>query len=295
MAKEQTAKYRLLKSTAMTLADGTVVYRIEATRLIKRKRDHHIQKGTLGGWVSGPDILARTGGCWIHGNGIVVGNSVIQDEACVESGYVRDTEMSGLAKVDLVCEDPMDEPRWIVDRCCMHDESYIDGRVKATEVSIHDQASIDGRSEVYECKLWGRSSISGSGLGAEVKWVDLGVAVEIVGSARVFGKAGRIDDGDHNYIKGWCKIGNRALVTCQEDILTIGSIGSDGGVLTVYRTDKRNELGYTRGCFTGDEKAFREAIRKRHLRNKHATRYRQLIDYANSHFGIRPKQVAKPK
>lgn len=286
MAQDK-AKYKLLngKNDRKTLEDGTEVFRIQATRQIYHPTYSNISEGQLGGWVENYQTLDQFDNSWIGKDAIVTGQSVVKDRAFVESGRVHDCTIEDDACVDLDTD-----PAYKITDCDLHNHTKIAGFVIASHCELHEYSEINGKAVAEYVKLYGKSEITGSRDGTVVRWCSLGIGVEIVGNAHVEGKDGD-KYGESVYIKGWMKIGRDAMVTHQEDVLTIGSIGSEGGVLTVYRTKARNTLMYIRGCFTGTESEFRAAIRETHGRTKHATRYRKLIDYANSHFGIRKPTV----
>lgn len=284
----QAPKYRILKGKGdrMTLADGTEVFRIQATRDIPRSRWLRIHKGTIGGFVSGPDVLAQYDSSWIGYDAIVTGDSVIQDEAFVEQGRVHHCTIEGQAYVDLSTDEA-----YRVENTDMRDRSKISGECYVRGCKLEDDAEICGRSKVENSTLLQNAEIRGFGRdGCHVRGFIIALAVEISGNAQLLGNT--MDElHDRPKLRGWMRIGMGAVLKDHRDVLAINSIGSENGTLTVYRTKDRKVLHFTRGCFTGDEKEFRSAIYAAHRSNKHGQRYRQLIDYANSHFGITKPQV----
>ena len=53
-----------------------------------------VKKGEAGGWIQSTNNLAQTGSCWIFEESIVVGNSVVMDEATVVSSTIIDSKIT---------------------------------------------------------------------------------------------------------------------------------------------------------------------------------------------------------
>jgi hypothetical protein len=71
------------------------------------------------------------------------------------------------------------------------------------------------------------------------------------------------------YVRG------NALIRRSDDIISLAPVGSENGVLTVYRTTTGIEV--TRGCFTGSLEEFETAVRGWHGNNKYAQQYLALV------------------
>ncbi len=77
------AKYVLLDDNdhRPVIIDNAMAYRIKALRDIEVKGRFTIRAGSIGGYVESEANLSQEGGCWIHGDAIALGTSVVRDDA----------------------------------------------------------------------------------------------------------------------------------------------------------------------------------------------------------------------
>lgn len=76
-------KYELVRDPKMTLADGTVLYRIRALRKFSS-----LEPGDLGGWVQSEANLNHEGECWVADGGMVIENARVSEDATVWNSLV---------------------------------------------------------------------------------------------------------------------------------------------------------------------------------------------------------------
>ena len=68
-----------------------------------------------------------------------------------------------------------------------------------------------------------------------------------------------------------------------KDIKQIGNIGSRGGFTVFFRCKKSIEINC--GCFWGDVKKFKAAIKEKHGNNKYAIEYNSAISFVKKLWG----------
>ena len=74
----QPKKYELIRNERMTLANGTVVYRIRALKDFRG-----IKAGTLGGWVQSDANLSQVGTCWLSEGAMAIDDARVSEDAFV--------------------------------------------------------------------------------------------------------------------------------------------------------------------------------------------------------------------
>lgn len=123
-------KYKLSDKTKL-LEDGICVHRIIALRQFGS-----ILKGEEGGWVESESNLSHSGCCWIYGDAVVAGDSVVTDSACIKGHAIvsGESRISGFA----VVED--------------------DARVYNSAVS--ERSNIQGFAQIYDSSISGNAEIS---------------------------------------------------------------------------------------------------------------------------------------
>lgn len=121
--------------------------------------------------------------------------------------------------------------------------------------TISEEAVVRGSSLVS-----GRSKVSGLAL-------IHGATIEV--NAVVLG----------GFIPPNCVVGDWAMITRTEDVFTASPVGSQSGVLTVYKTAVG--LSATRGCFSGTTEKFLSESADKHDEDT-AREYRLLIEVATS-------------
>jgi carbonic anhydrase/acetyltransferase-like protein (isoleucine patch superfamily) len=273
-------KYTILKSKehTRTLEDGTVVNRIRSNREVKNHYSY-IPKGSLGGWVSNPTILDQHDESWISTPAIVVGNSRVKEFSLVRSGLLLDCEIRDNAYIS------------VSDNCKISGSNFRgNSRVYGTPTIV--DSILSEQAEVTRCPTITSSTIKGdcSVGNAIVENAHLSGTVSVSSGAQVKG-----NPGWGLCLEGHLEIGEGALITKADDAFSIGPVGSENSVLTVYRTKDKNVLRFNRGCFNGVEKEFKQAIAKTHRRTKYALSYIKLIEFANLHFGIKPAKAKRTK
>ncbi|BFH16535.1 hypothetical protein WDD9_005651 [Paenibacillus melissococcoides] len=174
---------------------------------------------------------------------------------------------------------------------------------------VYDESAIFGRGRVRNnAKVMNNSSIHDNGLVFDSAIIDNS---DVFGSAKVEYHA-RIEDRSrvyqHAYIVGShvCRsvIGSSAFilhgvvkeaeikVPCiiyhghiesSRDLVTVGPIGSEDGILTAYRGE--NGIMVNRGCFGGTLEKFLGAVERTHGNNEYGRSYAALVEFIKVHFG----------
>lgn len=174
---------------------------------------------------------------------------------------------------------------------------------------VYDDSAVFGRGRVYDnAKIMNSSCVYDNG---HVSYS------AIIDSSHVFGSAAvkyhaRIEDScvyqyaritgyshvcrsqiaNHAYIRGDVVKDAQIRVPCvifrghidsSRDLVTVGPIGSEDGILTAYRGE--NGIMVTRGCFSGKLSEFAEAVDQTHDTNRYGQSYRALIEFLKLHFG----------
>lgn len=150
---DTTLHYELTDETT-ALADGTILYRIRATRDLP----HHIVKaGDLGGFIQSTDNLS--GEAWVSDNAKVFNTARVSGKAWVYGS----AQVSGKA--------------WIYGSAWVFGNALVSGRAEVSgNAQIYEFARVSGLADISEnVQVYGNSSVSGSA------WV--------YGNARVFGDA----------------------------------------------------------------------------------------------------------
>jgi len=145
------------------------------------------------------------------------------------------------------------------------------GPVRAGELGgfVEKEENLD---HAGNARVWGDARVSGD---ARV-WGDAWVS----GDARVWG--GALVYGNAR-VSGDARVAGNARVSNSNNnaVVWFTHVGSENGTLTVYRCEKG--LGVTRGCFTGTDAEFLEAVAAHHgTESKIGREYRLLIEVARS-------------
>lgn len=115
-------KYEILKNKSVTLANGTVLYRIKALKDFYTTDGCLVTGGTIGGWITSEKVLSQEGECWID------------NTCCVYSESSR-----------------------IFDNALLKNDSSIDGKnILISGSSVIDNCSINGNG----IKIKGNAFIS---------------------------------------------------------------------------------------------------------------------------------------
>ena len=151
--------------------------------------------------------------------------------------------------------------------CWIYDDASATGDAIVTHgASMHGKARVSGSAllqssaRMYDESValgWafigGNATLSGHALarGASVVTGDSSVSGNsIVDGAAVFGNA-RVSDC--SFFPG-CSVGDGAVINRTEDVFVAYPVGSESGVLTVYKT--ASGLSVTRGCYNNTVEAF---------------------------------------
>ena len=128
----------------------------------------------------------------------------------------------------------------------------------------------------------------------------VGNEVQVFGNVRVFGNARVTDNArvsgnawmfgnarvtDHARVSGNATVSGNAYISNDNDIFTVGPIGSRNGYTTFCRM-KDNNIGVACGCFTGTIDDFLKKVDETHDTNKYAKEYYAAADLARIHIKL---------
>lgn len=194
-----------------TLADGTVLHRIRATRDLGA---HGVTAGDLGGWIEHRGNLEGRGwvfgDAWVRGLANVSGNAQVSGNAWV-SGAAR---VSGDA--------------WVFDDARVFGAAWVFGDARVSGAAwMFEDARVFGNAWVRgDARVSGDAQVFDRALVFDHAWVR--------GGARVSGGA---------------RVGGQADLISSQDILTLDPIGSENSTVTLYRSRTGHHLRV--GCWTG--------------------------------------------
>ena len=207
--------------------DIRILYTGETIHRIRALRDFgNVKKGELGGYIESEFNLSHAGNAWVYG-----GAKVFNRARVIENGKVMHN-----AKV---------YHKAIVSKnAVVGNKARVSGRAILT-----DFASIIGRSVVCEraiikdnVNLFGRACVSGEAI--------VGTHSSVGGETYVSGNAEvAIDTQTPLMIDA--SISGNALILSQNDIITVGPIGSLADTLIAYRSKNRGDIELTVGLFQG--------------------------------------------
>ncbi|BFH14540.1 hypothetical protein J6TS7_44530 [Paenibacillus dendritiformis] len=178
-------------------------------------------------------------------------------------------------------------------KCWVYDDSAVFGRgLVCNNAKIMNNSSVYDNSLVSDSAIIDNSDVFGSAkveYHARVEdrsWVYKHACV--TGYTQVC----RSEIGNYAYIRGDvvkdaeirvpCVI-SRGLIESSRDLVTVGPIGSEDGILTAYRAE--SGVMVNRGCFIGTLKAFSEAVKQNHGVNEYGRSYAALVEFLKLHFG----------
>ena len=197
-------KYKILPETKRKLANGRIVFRIQALKTF-----HNIRKGDIGGWIESEKNLSQKGSCWVYDNAIVTHSAKVKDDA-----KIQDDAM--VAENALICENAI-----IRNNAVVHDSAFVFGiTVVEDSAAILDNASICDYSHIKGyARIHDNVLISGH---ATVK-----DNAEIFNNSRIF---------------GYTTIFENAYIRNGNDII-YGNIGKDAFITSVYEDIFHAEIG----------------------------------------------------
>lgn len=259
-------KYELVKDLTVE-HEGRTLYRIRALRDIPSEHGL-VSADDLGGYIACENNLSQEGGCWITGDAMVYGSAEVTDNARVTSDAVvyGHAVLRGSAKVKDAAK--------VYDNAVVTGGAYVGG---ASEV--FGNAWLGGNARVMRgSRVSGASCVENARI--------CGSTVE--GAAAIYGPGeltGAIVRGDFHLECCGAVIRRcgalQPVIQTINDWMTFGNVGSEYGVLTVYRGDADTIL-CTRGCFVGSTDEFLKAVKHEHGESPIAQEYALMIQVAMS-------------
>lgn len=140
----------------------------------------------------------------------------------------------------------------------IYDDAFVIGNARVyDDAEVHGNALVCGNAGVFDdAEVCGRACVYGN--------------AEVYGSARVYGRA---------CVHGDCRISEKARICRDNQVLTIGPIGSRDATITFYR-NKNDEITVVCGCFLGTIDDFLKKVKKTHGDSKHGDVYRLAAELA---------------
>ncbi|SFC90912.1 hypothetical protein [Clostridium uliginosum] len=165
---------------------------------------------------------------------------------------------------------------WVFNNAKIFENARIFGNAR-----ISDYAQISGNAMIYDYSLvYGNAQVYG---GTEIRR-----NAQVYDNARVYGKTiissyARINGnskicGDVE-VSSYAHINENAYVKNREDMLVIGEIGSRNDFITFFKS-KDNKILVSCGCFSGNIKKFKKAVKKTKTRIKYKKVYLVAIKLA---------------
>lgn len=283
-------KYEILRSAEHSIQmQFCPVYRIRALRSFGA-----VKAGDLGGFVLNEDNLSHDGLCWIGNDAVVMDKAQVKDNGgvwdnAVVSGrtqILNSSQVSGnsriLGTVTMIGHSSVQDNAVIAggDTGLLldHSQIYNDARIDVEGALIHSRvyghAEIEGQVTANRSRIHDNASVSGA--------IELD-SVRVFHSASVHGEGISIAK---TRLSGTCRVRENAQIRDSDDILWFTNVGSEDGVLTVYR-GKNDILMANRGCFHGTLKQFEDAVLETHGEgSKYHRQYGALIQAAQ--IALRP-------
>ncbi|BFH12644.1 hypothetical protein WJ0W_000845 [Paenibacillus melissococcoides] len=182
-------------------------------------------------------------------------------------------------------------------KCWVYDDSAVFGRGRVWhDAKVMNNSSVYDNGQVTDDAIIDNSDVFGSAKVAyHARIEDQSRAYQ---HARIVGShVCRSEIGDFAYI--WNSMVKEAeirvpcYISCgyiesSRDLVTVGPIGSEDGILTAYRG--HDGIMVTRGCFSGTIKNFLRAVERTHGNNEYGRSYAALIEFLKLHFGEEVKR-----
>lgn len=264
MAKTK-KKYELLANDPIVGEFGQTLYRIRALCNFGA-----VKKGDLGGYIRAEVNLSHNGNAWVEGEASVYGSATVLDDAFIGEHarvYGR-AVVSGRARVEGFAQ--VYGNASVCRRSQIRGEAHIYGDASVDDDSIVSRdshvcgdARIEDNARIRGARVFGRAVIGGK--------ATLLVDTKVCGATRVYGNA---------TIRRWDSY--TPVLSSNADWMMFTNVGSENGVLTVYTAYRADTcvLMCTRGCFTGTDSEFMEAVRLEHGTSLIAQEYELMIQVA---------------
>ena len=248
-----------------------IVYRIRA---LKDFRD--VKAGDLGGWIEYEGNLSHIGDCWVYDNAMVFGSATVSgdsriSDSAVISGNARVSENATIKHNAVVTDDAQVYGHASV----QNNAKILIGAKVSNYAYIGGRAVIGGYTEVH-----GNAIIIGDSIVADHAQI---AACTILNSNAFVG-------GDTRIFYGNAVIRKDASITCNNDIITVGPIGSRNDYTTFYR-NKHGGISVSCGCFQNTIDKFEKAVEETHGDSYHGVRYKEAIKFAKSILGLEKEVV----
>jgi len=184
-------------------------------------------------------------------------------------------------------------------KCWVYDESAVFGRGRVcnnakvmNNSSVYDNSLVSDSAIIDNSDVFGSAKVEYHARVEDRSWVYKHAC--ITGYTQVC----RSEIGNYAYIRGDmvkdaeirvpCCI-HRGHIESSRDLVTVGPIGSEDGILTAYRG--HNGILVTRGCFSGTMKNFLRNVEYTHGKNEYGRSYAALVEFLNLHFGEEVRRV----
>ncbi|NGP56808.1 hypothetical protein FLT15_00055 [Paenibacillus thiaminolyticus] len=184
-------------------------------------------------------------------------------------------------------------------KCWVYDDSAVFGRGR-----VRHNAKVMNNSNVYDNGTVGdgaiidNSSVFGSATVGHLARIEDRSQVYQSAFINGYTRVCRSEIRSHAYIRGDvikdaeirvpCVI-HHGYIKSSRDLVTVGPIGSEGGILTAYRAKSGVEVN--RGCFSGTLDEFKAAVKETHSNNEYGRSYAALIEFLKLHFGEEVKRT----
>lgn len=176
--------------------------------------------------------------------------------------------------------------------CWVYDDAAVFGRGRVLQNAkvmgnsrVYDSAQVFGDAVIDNSDVFGSASAGNRARIENHSWVYQ--HARILGS-HVCGS----EIGNSAYFRGGVVKETEIKVPCyiyhghiesSRDLVTVGPIGSEDGILTAYRGE--SGVVINRGCFIGTLHEFLKAVERTHGDNEYGRSYAALVGFLKLHFG----------
>ena len=174
---QSTRKYQLLETNETY--QGEPLYRLQATETFQIKgpgqKSYTIDRGELGGYVTGENNLSREGTCWIQSPARVVGEAQVSGNAQVTGKALMEVEAKIRDDAYLWGANIRDDAVIAGESVIAGEHTRIGGSAYIRSCEIHDHVEVTGSPYLREsqilqsCTISGEAQVESSAIGDEIR------------------------------------------------------------------------------------------------------------------------------
>lgn len=232
-------------------------------RRIRALRDFgNVKKGELGGYVQSEDNLSHAGDAWVYDNAMVFDKARV-----IENAKVRHN-----AKVS--------DEAIISKKAIVEHDAHVYGRAILTDYAlVASYAKVGGRAIIKDRAIvLGYAMVYGKAF--------IGGKSSIGGHYEVFENAEILIDPSALFLRNEAHIRGDARISSITDIVTIAPLGSQGYILTAYRSIKRRGIEVSIWGDLYTLKEFELYISHMRCTDTEIGQYRATIEFLKQFFSV---------